>query len=375
MELLDHPLDKRLTPKGAEANRIASRVQENMTRNLILVSVNIPSGLAGDIAQDRYPRTDFFELSKRLNASIISFNDIDGATRWLDKFVRIAFGRSVALALEGFRRRNNFDLVFTPSETIGMPLALFLKLFGANKKHLMIGHRLSPPKKAFLWKLLKLRTHISTVFVYSSVQKDFVVNDLFTPSQQVVQIPFMADQQFFRPMPEIPERHQVCSVGLEWRDYPTLIEAANGLNCDVKIAAGSLWSKGKNEAEGRQVPTNVDVRKYKYPELRKLYAESKIVVIPLYQTDFQAGITSILEAMAMGKPVIVTKTAGQTDTIIDGETGLYVSPGDPNDLRKKIHYLLENETERRRIADNGLRAFQNSFTLDHLVARIGEQAT
>jgi glycosyltransferase involved in cell wall biosynthesis len=176
-------------------------------------------------------------------------------------------------------------------------------------------------------------------------------------------------------MPEIPERHQVCSVGLEWRDYPTLIEAANGLNCDVKIAAGSLWSKGKNEAEGRQVPTNVDVRKYKYPELRKLYAESKIVVIPLYQTDFQAGITSILEAMAMGKPVIVTKTAGQTDTIIDGETGLYVSPGDPNDLRKKIHYLLENETERRRIADNGLRAFQNSFTLDHLVARIGEQAT
>lgn len=371
---MDQRIAEDLAPKGAEKNRIASRVRENMAQNLILVSVNIPSDLAGEIAQDRYPRTDFFELSQRLNASIISFNDIDGATRWLDKLVKTAFGRSVALALEGFRRRKNYDLVFTPSEAVGMPLALFLKLFGTNKTHLMIGHRLSPPKKAFLWKLLKLRSHVSTVFVYSSAQKDFVVNDLFTPSQQVVQIPFMADQRFFRPMPDIAERNQICSVGLEWRDYPTLIEAAKDINCEVKIAAGSLWSKGKNEAEGREVPPNVDVRKYKYPELRKLYAESKIVVIPLYQTDFQAGITSILEAMAMGKPVIVTKTAGQTDTIIDRETGLYVSPSDPHDLRQKIQYLLENETERQRIGDNGRRAFLNSFTLDHLVARIGELA-
>lgn len=340
----------------------------------MLVSANIPAGLADEIARDRYPRTDFFELSKRLGADVVSFEEVDGAEGWLDKQVKRIFGRSTVLALEGFRRRKNFDLVFTTSEAVGMPLALLLKLSGTKKTHLMIGHRLSPPKKAFLWKLFGLHTHVSTVFVYSSTQKNAVVNDLSTPPQKVVQIPFMADQQFFRPMPDISERHQVCSVGLEWRDYPTLIEAAKNLHCEVKILAGSLWSRGKNEAEGSKVPANVDVHKYKvpYPDLRKLYAESKIVIVPLYQTDFQAGITSILEAMAMGKPVIVTKTVGQTDTVVDGETGLYVSPGNPDDLRQKIQFLLENEAERKRIGDNGRRAFQNSFTLDHLVARICE---
>jgi glycosyltransferase involved in cell wall biosynthesis len=345
-----------------------------MKQNLILVSSNIAPGLADEIAHDRYPRTDFFELSTRLNARIVSFEEIDRPKGLLTKLVKRIAGRSVALALEGFRRRKDFDLVFTTSEGVGMPLALLLKLSGTNKKHLMIGHRLSPPKKALLWKLFGLHTHISTVFVYAESQKTAVVNKLRTPPQKVVRIPFMADQRFFRPMPDISEKHQVSAVGLEWRDYPTLIKAAKNLQCEVKIAAGSLWSKCDNEAERSELPPNVIVRKYKYPDLRRLYAESKIVVVPLYQTDFQAGITSVLEAMAMGKPVIVTKTVGQTDTVVDGETGLYVSPGDTEDLRQKIQSLLENDAERKRIGENAKRAFENSFTLDHLVNRIGELA-
>ena len=161
---------------------------------------------------------------------------------------------------------------------------------------------------------------------------------------------------------------------MEWRDYPTLVKAAKKLDCQVKIAAASLWSKHKNETEEQELPPNVDTRGYKYPELRQLYAESKIVVIPLYQNDFQAGITSILEAMAMGKPLILTRTIGQTDTIIDGETGIYVEPGDSVGLQQKIQFLLDNEAERRRLGQNARKAFEASFTLDHLVERIGELA-
>jgi glycosyltransferase involved in cell wall biosynthesis len=341
-----------------------------MNKTLMLVSANIPPNLAEEIAQDRYPRTDFFELSKSLGAEMISFEEINGPAGWVNKVVRSTFGRSAAVALEGFRLRNKFDQVFTTSEAVGIPLALLLKLSGTHKTHFMIGHRLAPAKKALLWKLFELQKHVTVVFVYSSIHRSVVVDDLGTPPQKVIQIPFMADQQFFRPMAGVVEKDQICSVGLEWRDYPTLIEAAKSLNCKVKIAAGSLWSKSKNEAERSVLPANIDVRRYNYPDLRKLYAESKIVVIPLYETDFQPGRTSMLEAMAMGKPVIVTKIAGQTDTAVDGETGLYVSPGDPIDLRKKIRFLLDNESERKRIGDNGRREFLNSFTLDNLVARI-----
>jgi glycosyltransferase involved in cell wall biosynthesis len=238
----------------------------------------------------------------------------------------------------------------------------------------MIGHHLSQAKKTLLWKLFGLNTHISTVFVYSSSQEKVVLSKLHTPPKKVVQIPHSVDQLFFRPMPDVVEKHQICAVGLEWRDYPTLIKAAKSLRCEVKIAADSRYSKCNNEAEGSDLPPNVTVRKYKYPDLRRLYAESKIVVVPLYQVDSPAGITSVTEAMAMGKPVIVTKTIGQTDTIVDGETGLYVAPGDTEDLRQKIQWLLENDAERKRIGKNARGAVENSFTLDHLVNRIGALA-
>ena len=345
-----------------------------MKQNLMLVGWKIAPMLAGEIEADRYPRTDFFELSRRLDAKILSFDEVEENSDWLINAAKKIGGKQLALAVAGFRHRREFDLVFTSGEDIGIPLAIFLKLAGMHKHHLMIGHRLSPLKKTLLWRFFRLHTHISKVLVYSATQRDAVLSRLRAPRESVVQIPFMADQNFFRPLPEVEEKHQICSVGLEWRDYPSLIKAARKLDCDVKIAAASLWSKHKNETEEQDLPANVEAKSYKYPELRQLYAESKIVVIPLYQNDFQAGITSILEAMAMGKPLILTRTIGQTDTIIDGVTGLYVEPGDAGDLRSKIQYLLDNEDERRRLGQNARQAFEASFTLDHLVERIGELA-
>ena len=40
--------------------------------------------------------------------------------------------------------------------------------------------------------------------------------------------------------------------------------------------------------------------------------------------------------MAMGRPVVCTRTTGQTDTVIDGVTGVYVPPGDADALRSTI---------------------------------------
>src|SRR4029079_2076138 len=106
-----------------------------------------------------------------------------------------------------------------------------------------------------------------------------------------------------------------------------------GVDVDMSIAAVSPWSKREDSSAGIAVPANVTARGYDLFALRQLYADSAFVVVPLEVTDFQAGITPILEAMSMGKAVICTRTPGQTDTIVDGETGIYVEPGDPGALR------------------------------------------
>ena len=145
----------------------------------------------------------------------------------------------------------------------------------------------------------------------------------------------------------------ICAVGQELRDYPTLVEAVRGLDVDVVIAAASPWSKREDSSAGLDIPPNVEVGALDLFDLRQLYADAAFVVVPLQETDFQAGITTILEAMSMGKAVVCTRTTGQTDTIVDGETGLYVPPGDPDALRAAIERLLADPAESARLGAAG----------------------
>jgi glycosyltransferase involved in cell wall biosynthesis len=95
-----------------------------------------------------------------------------------------------------------------------------------------------------------------------------------------------------------------------------------------------------------------------------VYESSLFVVVPVVESEIGAGLTTIAEAMAMGKAVITSRAEGQSDTVVDrraqlrgrsgrattggvvktfgmdvddpdlaGPTGLYVTPGDAGQLR------------------------------------------
>ena len=144
----------------------------------------------------------------------------------------------------------------------------------------------------------------------------------------------------------------ICSAGLERRDYPTLVRAVEGLDVEVVIAAASPWSKRSDSTKEVDIPDNVRVESFDLFGLRELYARSQFVVMPLDNVDFQAGITTILEAMSMARPVICTRTPGQCDTVTDGETGQYVTGGDAEELRRSIVDLLDDSERRDTLGRN-----------------------
>jgi glycosyltransferase involved in cell wall biosynthesis len=138
----------------------------------------------------------------------------------------------------------------------------------------------------------------------------------------------------------------------------------------VIIAAASPWSKRADSTQDQEIPENVTVRRFSQFELRQLYADSRFMVMPLHNVEFQAGVTAILEAMAMGRAVICTRTPGQTDVIVDGKTGLYVPPGDSQALRAAIERLLANPQEAERMGQAGRRLVEQSMSLDCYVERL-----
>jgi len=349
-----------------------------MTRVLLLIPSVLKTSLDAEVAADRHPVMDYYALASVLRLKHgLSVDLLDHAAALADtspavRFARKAGGLDSALALMGFQRRRDYQTIFTNGENVGIPLALLLGGAANHLNHVTIGHRLSTGKKQLFFTKLNVQRRMNTIFLYADAQKEWAVNQLHIAPEKLQLIPFHADAQFYRPLPETEtDPNQICAAGLEWRDYPTLIDAVAEMpDLSVKLAAASPWSKHEDETAGRVLPPNIDARRYSYGDLRDLYAKSSFVVVPLKETDFQAGVTTILEAMAMGKAVVATRTTGQTDVITDGENGLSVAPGDVAGWRAAISLLRGDDVLRERLGRNGRRWVEENATLDLWAARV-----
>jgi len=77
--------------------------------------------------------------------------------------------------------------------------------------------------------------------------------------------------------------------------------------------------------------------------------------------------TSLLDAMAAGKPIVATRTGGIPEVVADGETGLLVPPRDHEALAAAIVRLLKDETLRERMGDAGRTRAQSLFSAERMI--------
>lgn len=279
--------------------------------------------------------------------------------------------RSVRQAQAARRAAADTDVVFSDGEHVGIPLGAALQTMGPVRPHVMLGHHLTTWPKPLLLRWFR-HAGITRVLVHSRRQLEIAVDRLGFGTESAALVPYYADARFWRPQP-IAAESLIVAAGREHRDYATLAAALGQLNVRAVIASGSLFSPGAACRMPRSLPWNVTIGMRNPVQLRELYARARIVVVPLLPNDFQAGVTTILEAMAMGKPVIVSATAGQGDVVVDGETGVLVPPGDPGALLAEIRRLLHDQAECERLGANARQAVLGSFDLPIYAAALYRQ--
>ncbi len=339
-------------------------------RCLILAAGRFDEALRANISSDREPRLDVFELQRELNATVLDFKDADASRHPAVRLAARAGGPSAAVAMLGFLKRSDYDCFFTTGEDIGLPLAALLRVAPGKRSHTMIAHTLLPAKKRAFFKIGAGR-ELDRVLVYSTSEERLAVDELGLPVGQVQRIYYHADQQFFRPQASPTQPDLICAAGQLLRDYECLVEAVRDLPVRVEIAAGSPWIERKLEPK-YPLPANVSWGKLNRFELRALYARSALAVVPIKQNHYQTGIATILEMMAMGKCVIATKTLGQTDTIVDGVTGVYVPPGDAQALGRAIAQLLQNPSKAAELGAAARRFIEEKAGLDLFVRNVAD---
>ena len=87
-------------------------------------------------------------------------------------------------------------------------------------------------------------------------------------------------------------------------------------------------------------------------------------------SSVQEGLgTAVLDALALGKPVVAAKSGGIPEIIKNGENGLLVSPADPKALSEGIIRMLTDDELAKRVARTGKSVVKQKFTIDTMVDR------
>jgi glycosyltransferase involved in cell wall biosynthesis len=288
---------------------------------------------------DQAPRVSLFE--RMTGADVLDehfMRRVPRLRRWLYRAVPL----EVAQVIEAFLVQRRYDVIISWTDKHTMLLCILFKLLGKRIPFVALMFWISKPKKVAILK----RTHsaIDSMIFWSSRQREFAVRTMGVPEAKTHLIRYFVDQQFYRPMGRTPD--MISSVGIEMRDYQTLLEALKGVDTPCRIVAGNMrgtrFPSVKVIEESGPLPRHITVGMCRPLELREIYARSHFVVIPLFPTINDHGLTVILEAMAMGKAVICSRTEGQVDVIQEGVTGIFVPPGDPKALREGIAHLLNN---------------------------------
>jgi glycosyltransferase involved in cell wall biosynthesis len=343
------------------------------------------------IARGASPRVDTMDLEARLGARVLGFEWLEqrlagmGVAGRLLVAVRPFIGWSALLAVLAFGPVRRADVVYATGEDVGYPLAILLRVARRRVPRLVV--RMEQPiygrtawrRRLYTTMARFALVRIDVVLTRTRAHARLLQSEVGSPPSKVRFTPETTDPGFFDPeapagvpIEGIPARPFILSAGLEQRDYETLTRAAADLPVDVVIAAGSPWSNLTFRSPMDHPPANVTVASFARPAMRELYRSAALVVVPVFQTERACGMNVVLEAWAMKRPVVATRTLGLVDYIDDGETGRFVEVGDVDGLRSTVQHLLDHPDEARRLAERGYEKVRDQLNLDRYLDIVEE---
>ncbi len=313
------------------------------------------------------PRYDFLSLVQRLEGSLSTYKGQDSA--WSDVIHRLERYSKIDLreAMAAAQRFNHHNAIISTSEKLAIPLAMMAPFVHLDIPHILIAHKLSSKSKKLFFKMRPIDKSFDHIICVCQSQIDYAVNELRMPRSKVSFVYHNIDHVYYHPVQEETEDF-ILTVGREQRDYKNLLQAIAGTGINLAIVPSSAWSP--KDAKINNVENLRIFSRLKYHELRALYARAKLVILPLFDVDYAAGATSLLEAMAMGKAVITTKSRGISDYVIQHETGVIVPPENPMALREAILSLWNEPKNRKRLGANARLAVEEDMNIDIYTERV-----
>ena len=265
-------------------------------------------------------------------------------------------------------KTTGYDVVYVAFDMHLLPLAILKTLKIIKTPILVLSHfAYSTQFTQSRWKRLYKR--IERKIVYQAFEKiSFACETLLDIAKQDYPVPnrhwcvanWGANLKFYNRsiFSEPPlEQYFVAAGGMN-RDYRTLVESFRS------IPKASLKVFAKYRDYTHDIPHNVIFENLMrnssyneaYAKLRYHYYNSIAILLPIdYINDVPNGATVLVEALAMGKPIVITETETNYINVEKEGCGLVVKRHDVDGWVNAINFLLQHPEERKRMGERSFR--------------------
>ena len=285
--------------------------------------------------------------------------------------VRRRFSLSLDTAWRVLRHYHEYDAIYATTFR-GLEIIVFLRALGLFRKPIICWHH-QPIVKA----KSKLREAIARVFYHGFDELIFFSQAIIDQSLKSVKAPvghmhivhWGPDLAFYDKIQQEAKtsNHEgFISTGKERRDMPTLVEAfrqtnapldiyicrqSNGINYEQLL--GSL-AKGEN--------THIHyIQGNKIREMAECVSNSLCAVICCQETNYTVGLTTVVEALALGIPMICSRNPQMPMDIEHEGCGLTVPYGDVNAWVRAIQYIMAHPDEAQQMGLRGRAIAENKY--------------
>jgi len=208
---------------------------------------------------------------------------------------------------------------------------------------------------------------------------DFVVQEVGIPQCKVVVIPNGIDLRNFKYLPA--KRQARAALGLPYelaligtvarlnpvKRLDVLLQALASVNGVCAVIIGDGPERARLEALRKQLGLVERVRFVgQQSNVPEWLAAMDLFVLP---SDWEGMSNALLEAMAVGLPVVATAVGGTPEVVVDGVTGLLVPPRDPEALAEAIIALLQDRERAEAMGRTGQERVERYFTVERMVQK------
>lgn len=307
--------------------------------------------------------------------------------RLIDKILRkisnLPFYFTEILSLNNFKIIKKTDKLIVTNDRLAislLPFLLYCRIFNKTKIYIIVMGLFSKKIdnnliKIFQTLFINILLTISTKIIFLGEGELNHASKKFSKFENKFKyLPFSIDFDFWgEEASEKIEKNYILFIGNDGnRDYKNLIKIAKILPEENFV----FITKNITEDE---VPSNCLLINGHWnntilsdEEIRNYYRNAKLVILPIKNSYQPSGQSVALQSMAVGIPVVITKTEGFWDerSFEHCENIYFINSNTPEVWLKEVSYLLNNKKLMDRISMNAKKLISSQLSLEQFNTKL-----